>query len=212
MRRNCANLLQSVAQKSQEICQELANLNIQTLLSQEIIRCAKGASIVSDYFEHVIKLAGSLLKHNLGVEELEQAAVSEAIFFALRGSDSVPVQKAALLLIPFLTQTKEQRVKLYENDAFSSFWDYFIDAFQGYEQDIKFRCLIALSHFTNDENVRLLYGNSNQAYKLFNKLADCMDKTKYLSGPARLAAVGIASRMARLPVLIHSFILKFRQI
>ena len=128
--------------------------------------------------------------------------MSDAIFHAIRGSDSVPVQKAALLLVPFLTQSRIQRLKLYESGGFSKFWEYFLDVFQGYDNDLKFRCVLALSHFTNDENVRLLFGNANQAYKLFSKLADIIDKTKYISAPARLASVGIAARMARLPVYL----------
>lgn len=186
--------------QSPEICKEAANIGIATILSSEIIKNCRGATLVSAYFEYLLKLATLLLKHGYGYEELGQSAVTDALFNGLKNSDSIPIQKAALFVVPYLTQDVEQRKKLYEADSFSILWGFFLDSIKAADRDLLYRSVIALSNFTNDEKTRLLIASAHKTYNTFGALAECLDRTKYIPPATRLAAAGITARMAKLGV------------
>lgn len=148
-----------------------------------------------------MKLACLLLKYNYGLEELGQSAVTDALFNGLKNSESIPIQKAALFVVPYLTQDAEQRKKLYEADSFSILWGFFLDSIKAEDRDLLYRSVVALSNFTNDEKTRLLLASSHRNYNTFGALAECLDRTKFVPPAARLAASGITARMAKLGVI-----------
>jgi hypothetical protein len=124
------------------------------------------------------------------------------LFFALRTIDPGAIQKAILLLVPYLTQDLDQRKKLYEGDGFSNLWNLYLDAIQAGNKDLLHKCMIALSNFTNDERTRLLIANANKTYKTFKTLVDCLDRVEYVPAQTRLAAAGITARLAKLGVIL----------
>lgn len=123
-------------------------------------------------------------------------------FSLLQETDSWEITKSILKVIPYLSEDKERRMRIYDNGGFTFLWRRFLESERMHDQEVLHLYIEALVQFVRDENIHLLFMTSEKVFETFEIFSRCLSFPNNLPPGPRAAALDIISELVRSSVLL----------
>lgn len=102
-----------------------------------------------------------------------------------------------LTIVPFVSQDKDRRIKIYENGGFNYLWNTFLEAEKAPDKDFLNLSIEALVEFVKDERIHLLFMTSEKIFETFEIFSRTLSAPGAMPPSTKAASIEIVSQLIR---------------